>query len=71
MCLDITFLVSRLAKFLQNLSLAYLIKINRLLTYLYNIRFLALKYSIIILYEINQVLKAVFNASFTDNTLTH
>ena len=69
--LDVAFLVSRLAEFLQNLLLAYLAEINRLLTYLYNIRFLALKYFTIMLYKINQVLKVVSDASFADNTLTH
>ena len=51
--LDIAFLVSKLAEFLQNLLPAYLAEINRLLTYLYDIRFLALKYSTIMPYEIN------------------
>ena len=69
--LDIAFSVSRLAKFLQNLLLAYLVEINRLLTYLYNIRFLALEFSTITLYKINQVLKATSNTSFTDNTLIY
>src|SRR6266700_5314388 len=68
--LDIAFLVSRLAKFLQNPSPAHLTEINRLLTYLYNMRYLALKYFIITLYKISQVLKAIFNASFANNTLT-
>ena len=68
---DIAFSVSRLAKFLQNPLLTYLAEINRLLTYLYNIRFLTLKFSIIMPYKINQVLKAIFNASFTNNTLTY
>ncbi len=68
---DITFSVSRLAKFLQNPSPAHLAEINRLLTYLYNTKFLALKYSTITLYEINQVLKAASNTSFADNTLIH
>ena len=45
-------------------------EINRLLTYLYNTRYLALKYSIITPYKINQVLKVTSNASFTNNTLT-
>jgi len=70
-CLDVAFLISRLAKFLQNLLPAYLAEINRLLTYLYNIRFLALKYSIIIPYKINQFLKAAFDASFTNNALIY
>ena len=68
---DITFLVNRLVKFLQNPSLVYLAKINRLLTYLYNTRFLTLKFSIVTLYKINQVLKATFNTSFANNTLIY
>ena len=55
---------------MQNLLLAYLAEINRLLTYLYNTRFLALKYSTITLYKINQVLKAASDASFADDALT-
>jgi len=69
--LDVAFSVSKLAKFLQNPSPAYLAEINRLLTYLYNTRYLALKFSTITLYKINQVLKAASNASFTNNALTH
>ena len=70
-CPDVAFLVSRLAEFLQNPSLAHLAEINRLLTYLYDTRFLTLKFSMVTPYKINQVLKAASNASFTDNTLTH
>ena len=50
---DIAFSVSKLAKFLQNPSPAHLAEINRLLTYLYNTRFLTLKYSTITPYKIN------------------
>jgi len=42
-----------------------------LLTYLYNTRYLALEFSTITPYEINQVLKAASNASFADDALTH
>jgi len=51
--LDVAFSVSRLAKFLQNPSPVYLAEINRLLTYLYDMRFLALEFFIVTLYEIN------------------
>ena len=68
---DVAFSVSKLAKFLQNPSPAYLAEINKLLTYLYNTKFLTLKFSTVTLYKINQVLKTAFNASFTDNTLIY
>ena len=55
---------------MQNLLLAYLAEINRLLTYLYDMRFLALEFSMVTLYEINQVLKAAFDVSFADDALT-
>ncbi len=68
---NVAFSVSRLAKFLQNLSPAHLAEINRLLTYFYDMRFLALKFSMVTLYEINQVLKAASDTSFANNALTH
>ena len=71
MRLDVAFSISRLAEFLQNPSPAYLVEINRLLTYFYNIRFLTLKFSTVIPYKINQVLKTAFNASFANNTLIY
>jgi len=41
-----------------------------LLTYFYNTRYLALEFSTITPYKINQVLKAASNTSFADNALT-
>jgi len=41
-----------------------------LLTYLYNTRYLTLKFSIVTPYKINQVLKAASNTSFANNALT-
>jgi len=70
MCPDVAFLVSRLAEFLQNPSLAHLAEINRLLTYFYDMRFFALEFFMVILYEINQVLKAASDASFANDALT-
>jgi hypothetical protein len=67
---DIAYSASKLAEFMKNPSPAHLAEVNRVISYLYDTRFLAIEYSGITPYSIDQALKAASDASFADDHTT-